>query len=164
MRPKGACVTDELNLRVQHYYPALQRPFGFENHRTSSHPDVNITTLPNANPTQYQANLYDVITSRNKAEHDRHRFNAGISKPSIFDGIPCTLKLPTCFAGDLMHQPVINLAALLFDLWCARPGLRTHDSSSSWPWAVLTGDVWDDQGKAVERAGRHLPTSFGWKP
>jgi len=106
-------------VRGSHYYPALQRPFGFENHRTSSHPDVDITTLPNANPTQYRADLYDVITSRNKAKHDRRRFNAGISKPSIFDGIPRTLKLPTCFAGDLMHQPVINLVALLFDLWCA---------------------------------------------
>ena len=151
-------------VRGSHYYPALQRPFGFENHRTSSHPDIDITTLPNADPVRYRQDLDEVIASRNKAERDRRRFNSGIAKPSIFDGIPRILDLPTCFAGDLMHQPVINLAALLFDLWCARPGLRDHDRSSSWPWAVLTGEVWDNQGKAVESAGKHLPTSFGRKP
>ena len=63
-----------------------------------------------------------------------------------------------------MHQPVINMASLLFDLWCARPGLRSHDSSSSWPWAVLVGDVWDAHGRVVAHAAKYLPTSFGRTP
>jgi len=113
---------------------------------------------------EYRRALYDIVASRTKAEHIRRRFNAGIAKPSIFDGIPRILDLPACFAGDLMHQPVINLAALLFDLWCARPEIRAPDSSSTWPWAVLTGSVWVDQGKAVEHAGKYLPTSFGRTP
>ena len=151
-------------VRGSHYYPALLRPFHFETHRTSSHPDIDVTTLPNADPTQYRRDLYHVMTSRTDTERSRRRFNAGISKPSIFDGIPRILRLPTCFAGDLMHQPVINMASLLFDLWCARPGLRSHDSSSYWPWAVLTGDVWDEHGRVVARAATHLPTSFGRTP
>jgi len=151
-------------VRGSHYYPALQRPFHFENHRTSSHPDIDTADLPNADPAQYRRDLYHVMTSQTETEHGRRRFNAGISKPSIFDGIPRILQLPTCFAGDLMHQPVINLAALLFDLWCARPNLRSYDSTSPWPWAVLTGDVWETHGKVVAHAANHLPTSFGRTP
>jgi len=150
--------------RGSHYYPALQRPFGFETHRTSSHPDVDINSLPDASPAQYRQDLFDVITSRTKREYERRRFNAGIAKPSIFDGIPRTLGLPTCFAGDLMHQPVINMASLLFDLWCARPKIRSPDSSSSWPWAILTGDVWETHGKVVANVAKYLPTSFGRPP
>ena len=63
-----------------------------------------------------------------------------------------------------MHQPLINLAALLLDLWCARPGARDHDRFSVWPWAVLIGDVWKEHGKVVARAARYLPTSFGRTP
>ena len=37
----------------------------------------------------------------------------------MLSGIPRALRLPSCFPGDLMHQPLINLAALLLDLWCA---------------------------------------------
>lgn len=151
-------------VRGAHYYPVLLQPSGFENHRTSSHPDIDITNLPDADPVQYKKDLYEVVASRHDTEHSKCRFNAGISKPSIFDGIPWALRLPTCFAGDLMHQPVINLAALLFDLWCARPGLRAHDHSSPWPWAVLTGDVWDDHGRIVASAARYLPTLFGRTP
>ena len=151
-------------VRGPHYYPALLRPVDYENHRTSSHPDINAADLPDPDPVQYRLDLYDVVGSRNDSEYTKRRFNTGIGKPSIFSGIPCILDLPTCFAGDLMHQPVINIAALLFDLWCARPGLRAHDSSSLWPWAVLVGDVWDDHGKVVARAARFLPTSFGRTP
>ena len=37
-----------------HYYPALLRPDGFETHRTSSHPDVDINELPDPDPAQYR--------------------------------------------------------------------------------------------------------------
>ena len=151
-------------VRGSHYYPALQRPFGFETHRTSSHPDVDINSLPDANPIQYRQDLFEVIASRTNKERERRRFNAGISKPSIFDGIPRILGLPTCFAGDLMHQPVINMATLLFDLWCERPKIRSPDSSITWPWAVLTGSAWEAHGKVVANAAKHLPTSFGRTP
>jgi hypothetical protein len=63
-----------------------------------------------------------------------------------------------------MHQPIINIAALLFDLWCARPDLRDANKSSDWPWAVLKGDVWETHGAVVAHAAKFLPTSFGRPP
>ena len=151
-------------IRGPHYYPALLRPEGFEDHRTSSHADIDINALPIPTPENYKADLYHVLSSGSENEYKRRRFNTGIGKPSIFDGIPRILPLPTCFAGDLMHQPILNLAALLLDLWCARPGARDNDHSSVWPWAVLTGDVWKNHGEVVSRAAKYLPTSFGRTP
>jgi hypothetical protein len=147
-----------------HYYPALLRPDGFENHRTSSHPDADITLLPIPTPENYRQDLFHVTSSRCEAEFRGRRLDTGINKPSIFDGIPRILSLPTCFAGDLMHQPLINLAALILDLWRARPAARDYDPSSVWPWAVLVGDVWEKHGNDVARAAKCLPTSFGRVP
>lgn len=111
--------TGRNKIRGAHYYPALLRPHGFENHRTSSHPDIDVNTLPGPNPDQYRTDLHYVIASTSETNYGRRRFDTGIGKPSIFDGIPRILDLPTCFAGDIMHQPLINLASLLLDLWCA---------------------------------------------
>ena len=108
--------------------------------------------------------LFHLIASENEDQYRRRRLNTGIGKPSIFDAIPRILPLPTCFPGDIMHQPLINLAALLLDLWCARPGARDHDQLTDWPWAVLTGDVWKKHGKVIAQAARFLPTSFGRTP
>ena len=63
-----------------------------------------------------------------------------------------------------MHQPLINLSALLLDLWCARPDARDFDRNSVWPWAVLVGDIWIQHGKKVADATKFLPTSFGRPP
>ena len=147
-----------------HYYPALLRPNGFEDHRTSSHPDVDINHLPTPTPQEYKSDLFRVISSGTNAEYKRRRFDTGIGKASIFDGIPRILPLPTCFAGDVMHQPLLNLTDLLLDLWCARPDARDHDRFSVWPWAVLTGAVWENHGDAVARIAKYLPTSFGRTP
>ena len=147
-----------------HYYPALLKPTGFDNHPTSAHDDIDVNKLPVPSPEEYKENLFYVITSRNKTDHEDRRFNTGISKPSIVMGIPRVLPLPTCFAGDLMHQPLLNLGSLFIDLWCARPKARNYDRSSFWPWAVLTGDVWVKHGEVVAQAGKFLPTSFGRPP
>ena len=147
-----------------HYYPALLRPNGFETHETSSHPDVDIRTLPIPDPMEYRSDLFYVISALTRTEFKARRYGTGIGKPSIFDGIPRILPLPTCFAGDLMHQPLINLTNLLLDLWCARPKARKHDRGSFWPWAVLVGAIWKEHGEAVARTARYLPTSFGRTP
>lgn len=147
-----------------HYYPALLRPTGFENHRTSSHPDVDVNEIPVPNPEEYKRDLFYVISSRTENELKIRRYNTGIGKPSIFSGVPRKLPPPTCFPGDLMHQPLINLTTLLLDLWCARPDARKYDHLSHWPWAVLKGDVWEAHGEVVEHVARYLPTSFGRAP
>ena len=151
-------------LRGAHYYPALLCPHGFENHRTSSHPDIDIGSLPVPSPENYRNDLFHVISSVTEAQFRRRRLHTGIGKPSIFDGLPRILPLPLCFAGDLMHQPLINLAALLLDLWCARPDARDYDRATLWPWAVLTADIWINHGKLVALIAKYLPTSFGRTP
>ena len=154
-------------IKGSHYYPALLRPNGFEDHRTSSHDDVKLESLPIPDPDEYKKALYHVIASLSNREYETRRFESGIGNPSIFAGISRTLPLPTCFGGDLMHQPLINLAGLLLDLWCARPDARDADKKSKWRWAVLTGDVWVEHGKDVADAATFLPTSFGrtpWNP
>ena len=147
-----------------HYYPALLRPTGFEDHPTSFHPDIDVNALPIPDPVKYKRDLFYVISSGMTNEFKRCRFDTGIGKPSIFAGIPRTLPLPTCFPGDLMHQPLINVAALLLDLWCARPAACDYDRSSAWPWAVLTGDTWKNHGRVLSQATKYLPTSFGCPP
>ena len=151
-------------VRGAHYYPALLRPTGFEDHRTSSHDDIDVNTLSSPDPKEYRTDLFYVIGSQNEREYRMRRFQTGIGKPSIFSGLPRTLPLPICFPGDVMHQPLINMAALFFDLWCERPKARDNDPGSDWPWAVLTGDTWVEHGKAVADAAKYLPTSFGRTP
>jgi len=147
-----------------HYYPALLRPIGCDNNPSASHPDVDINNLPPTNPDLYRQNLNYLLTSPTENERKQRRLQTGLTKPSIFDGLPRILELPGCFPGDLMHQPVINLPGLLFDLWCERRDLRKHDKDSDWPWAVLTGKVWEEHGKVVAEAGHFLPRSFDRVP
>ncbi|KAF9642954.1 hypothetical protein BDM02DRAFT_3065130, partial [Thelephora ganbajun] len=100
-----------------HYYPALLRPADCDNNLSSSHPDVDVNDLPPANPKVYQQNLNYVLTLPTVNEAKQCRLQTGIMKPSIFDGLPRILELLGCFPGDLMHQLIINLPGLLFDLW-----------------------------------------------
>ena len=142
----------------------MLRPVDCDNNPSASHPDININDLPPANPEVYRRNLNYVLTSPTSNEYKQRRLQTGITKPSIFDGLPRILQLPGCFPGDLMHQPIINLPGLLFDLWCQRRDLRKHDKDTDWPWVVLTGDVWVEHGKTVADAGRFLPRSFDQVP
>ena len=113
---------------------------------------------------EYRSDLFCVLSANTAGEFKKHCYDRGIGRPSIFDGILQILPLPTCFTGDLMHQPLINLTNLLLDLWCARPKARNFDHRSIWPWAVLVGEVWIRHGKAVADTARYLPTSFGRPP
>jgi len=146
-----------------HYYPALLRPFGAHN-PSCDHPDIDIRNLPPVNPTKYRQELNNVLSSQSDAIYRQRRLQAGIKKASIFDGLPRILELLTCFPGDVMHQPVLNLTALMFDLWCDREGCRKGDLNGVWDWAVLKGDVWETHGKAVADAASCFPRSFDRTP
>ena len=147
-----------------HYYPAMLQPLKADNTPYDSRSDIDVNNLPLPNPETYRNNLNYLLTSPTPNDYKDRRGQTGITKPSIFDGLPRILELPCCFPGDLMHQPVINLPALLFDLWCQRKELRKHDKESDWPWAVLTGKVWEDHGTVVAEAGHFLPRSFDCVP
>ena len=146
-----------------HYYPVLLQPHG--EHRSScNHPDLDIADLPHANPFKYREELNYVLTSQTNAQYRERRLETGIRKPSIFDSLSRILLPPTCFPGDIMHQPVINLTALMFDLWCDRAECRRGDPQGDWDWAVLKGDIWTTHGRAVANAASCFPRSFDRTP
>jgi hypothetical protein len=146
-----------------HYYPALLKPDGPDN-PNADHDDISINSLPPADPKKYRRDLNSVLTSDDEAEYRQRRRETGIKKPTIFDGLLRILHPPTCFPGDIMHQPVINLTALMLDLWCDRDGCRKGDPDGIWPWAVLRGEVWKAHGAAVARAASYFPRSFDRTP
>ena len=145
-----------------HYYPALLRPLGAD--LPPTHPDVDISNLPPIDPLKYREHLRKVVTSRTNAKYRKWRLRTGIRKASLFDCLSLSLKPPSCFPGDIMHQPVINLTALMFDLWCNRDGCQKGDPHGVWDWAVLKGDVWTTHGKAVADAAKYFPRSFDRTP
>lgn len=146
-----------------HYYPVLLKPFGADN-PSSNHPDINIEALPSVDLRKYRQDLNIVLGSQTEAQYRQQRLQTGIKKASIFDGLFRILEPPTCFPGDLMHQPILNLTALMFDLWCDREGCRKGDPTGVWEWAVLKGDVWKAHGKAVADAALYFPRSFDRTP
>ena len=147
-----------------HYYPVLLRPLDSDA-PGSNHLDVDICSIYPPDAAEYRRDLNLVLASPTNAEYGRRRLETGIKKASIFDGIPRILELPTCFPGDIMHQPVINLTTLMFELWCERGHCRTGDESNDiWDWAVLKGDVWKAHGQAVADAAPYFPRSFDRTP
>ena len=153
-----------------HYYPVLLRPLDDPDYdhldtSGSDHPDIDVRSIYPPDASEYRQDLNLVLASSTNAEYGRRRLNTGIKKASIFDGMPRILDLPTCFPGDIMHQPVINLTALMFELWCERGNCRSgDDSDSNWDWAVLKGNVWKTHGQAVADAARYFPRSFDRTP
>ena len=146
-----------------HYYPALLKPLG--THESScNHPDFDVSNLPPVDPLKYQQDLRSVLTSQTNAQYQQRRLQSGIRKASIFECLPRILTPPTCFPGDIMHQPVINLTALMFDLWMGREACRKADPRSTWEWAVLKGDVWMTHGRAVANSATCFPRSFDRTP
>ena len=146
-----------------HYYPALLKPLGV-NDSSCNHDDYKITELPSVDPLKYREDLAMVISSQNNAQYQQRRLQTGIRKATIFECLPRILVPPTCFPGDIMHQPVINLTALMFDLWLDREGCRKGDQGGTWKWAVLKGNVWTTHGKAVAKAAVFFPRSFDRTP
>ena len=147
-----------------HYYPALLKPVDCD-HRGSNHNDVNINTVSSPDGENYQARLQLLLSSTNSDQHAEHRRETGISKPSIFQGLGRILPLPTCFPGDLMHQPVINLCDLLISLWRGQLKSYGSDKKDTWDWAVFMNSAcWKEHGNEVACASPFFPSSFGRPP
>lgn len=121
-----------------HYFPALLCPSNVrEDQVKSNHPDIDINNLPSASTESYRENLHLIITSPNVTQYAARRRLTGISKPSIFDGLPRSLGVPSCFPGDLMHHIAINLPELLIGLWRGTFDCDKSDNWSTWEWATL---------------------------
>ncbi|KAJ3505412.1 hypothetical protein NLJ89_g7431 [Agrocybe chaxingu] len=148
-----------------HYYPALLKPQAFSV-EGSDHPDVDGSHLPIGDPVEYQQALNVVLASRNQAQHQSNRKRTGITKPSLFSGLPVgrSLHIPHCFGVDLMHLVSLNIPDLLFGLWRGTIDCDPDDSKTTWDWLVLTGNTWKMHGQSVADATPYLPGSFDRPP
>jgi hypothetical protein len=63
-----------------------------------------------------------------------------------------------------MHLESLNIPDLLILLWRGTFDCDKTDSQSTWPWAVLRGDVWEAHGRDVAAATPYLPGSFDCPP
>ncbi|KAK1216301.1 hypothetical protein PQX77_021077 [Marasmius sp. AFHP31] len=152
------------------YYPARFLP----NQYTVSgcvHPDIQISNLlrnftPDKCISRYNQNLDIMRQSQHKTDYERNRLETGISKPSIFSGLDQShsIPVPTCFPGDIMHLPCLNIPDLFFSLWRGTLDCDKSDSKDSWWWAVLKDDVWKEHGLEVAKCTPYIPGSFDRPP
>ena len=149
----------------KHYFPALLKPANYAV-RDCDHPDIDVRDLPKPSCERYHLNLQELVTSPNNRNYRARRLKTGISKPSIFSGIDrsFTLGLPHSAGSDIMHLAALNISDLMISLWRGTIDCTSPDDRSTWDWAVLRGDVWQQHGKAVADALPYLPSSFDRPP
>ncbi|KAF8583438.1 hypothetical protein K439DRAFT_1647251 [Ramaria rubella] len=140
------------------YYPIYLRPHNY-NVPGSDHPDVNIQDLCEGSTEEYDCKLKHLLRSHSYAKYERHRKHMGISKQSLH-----RLPMASTFVGDSMHMMMLNLGDLFPPLWRGQFECDPTDSMATWPWAVLTGDVWKKHGEDVANAHPFMPGSFDWPP
>jgi hypothetical protein len=151
---------------ASHYYPARLKPDQYTV-AGCDHPDVHLSVILEAFDSEdasirYQSNLRLVSEARNKHQYEARRLQTGISKPTIFSGLPPDhiLGIPDYFGLDFMHAPALNLPDLLLPLWRGTFECDKTDRRDSWDWAVLKDAVWDLHGKAVADTNTWMPGSF----
>ena len=147
------------------YYTAHLKPDNYVL-EGSDHEDYPFDQMPVRPPDEYYNNLKDVISATTMGRYTNLRRDTGISKPSIFSGLPSPrmIQIPTCFAPDIMHIISLNKTDLLLDLWRGKMPVKHPDDKATWVWAVLQGDTWEDHGKSVADATPYLPGSFDRPP
>lgn len=143
------------------YYPCLLKP---DNYTVEgcNHSDISATAIRSASKEVYLENLAYLMASASDTEYKARRRLTGISKPSLFSGLPekRILSIPGCFPADLMHLVALNLTDLLLSLWRGTMTCEAPDTRESWEWYVLYGETWTTHGKQVANATSFLPGSF----
>ena len=150
---------------ISHYYPAFYKPYNYDV-EGCSHNDYSYENPPSRSPELYEKNLRYLMESPNERQYKKRRLETGICKPSIFLGLDPRHKvaIPLCFGSDIMHLESLNIPDLLIPLWRGTFDCDKTDSRSTWPWAVLHGDVWEAHGRDVAAATPYLPGSFDRPP
>jgi len=156
------------------YYPCRMKPDGYTV-EGCSHDDIDLVNLVNAFrqeqssgavQVRYESNLARVMSSNSKTLYEKSRLETGICKPCIFSGLNENhmVPVPSCFSGDIMHLPALNIPALLIPLWTGKFDCDPSDSKDKWAWATLTGQTWQKFGQNVENATPYIPVSFDRPP
>lgn len=150
-----------------HYYPALMKPINYVM-PGCDHEDLPFTLSAVSSSNLYLSNLDFLLKSQNETQYKKRRLETGITKPTIFLGFKPNriLGIPGCFGSDIMHLGTFNLSDLLVSLWRGTLDHRDDmdDPPSSWPWAVLKGEIWEAHGRDVAAATPFLPGSFDRPP
>lgn len=130
------------------------------------HDDVDVRNIPPPSSAEYTQNLAYLQGATNETNFKERRKDTGISKPSIFSGLPPRrmLEIPGCFPADLMHLVSLNLTDLFIKLWRGTLDCEPSDDRETWDWVVLKGDIWKFHGKAVADTTPYLPGSFDRPP
>ncbi|KAJ7073751.1 hypothetical protein C8F01DRAFT_921064, partial [Mycena amicta] len=100
------------------YFAAMLKPVRYDV-AGCNHPDVDPRNLPPLTEEKYYAKLDTVLKAQTPAAYKRARRDTGISKPSIFDGLPRkhTLGMTGLFPSDLMHWASLNWTDLMLGLF-----------------------------------------------
>jgi hypothetical protein len=152
------------------YYPARFVP---DNYHVagSDHPDIELGPLLDSYDSadaakRYETNLMEVAGSLSRKQYAERRLETGISKPTIFSGLPPDhiLGIPDIFGLDNMHVPILNLTDLTMPLLRGLFECDKEDNKEDWDWAVLTGETWKLHGRAVADLAKYIPGSFDNPP
>ncbi|TFK58987.1 hypothetical protein BDN72DRAFT_966192 [Pluteus cervinus] len=149
-----------------HYYPVMLKPNNYSV-PGCSHEDVTFAKLRQHEldgRAIYWTNLQRVANSANPTRYAENRRDTGITRPSIFSGLPLSLGVPKVFVVDMMHLIALNDPDLLLSLWRGTINHYGQDNPRTWEWRVLTDEIWPIHGKMVELCGSYLPSSFGHAP
>ena len=150
-----------------HYYPALLKPSNYAV-EGCTHDTISPSKIPLVPaPAIYQQNLQLVLSSPTNAAYGFNRKNTGISKPTIFSGLPSTkiLGIPGCFGHDLMHLVSLNLTDLFHSLWRGKITCEGTDNILTWDWAAFADpECWEAHGQRVADCRPYLPGSFDRPP
>jgi len=63
-----------------------------------------------------------------------------------------------------MHLASLNIPDLFINLWRGTLDCDKNDNRSTWDWAVLKGQIWENHGRDVAHATPYLPGSFDRPP
>jgi hypothetical protein len=150
---------------INHYYPALMKPVNYVM-PGCDHDDLPFTISAVSPSNLYLSNLNFLLKSPNETQYKKRCLETGITKPTIFLGFNPNriLGIPGCFGSDIMHLGTFNLSDLLVGLWRGTLDYDMDDLPSSWPWAVLNGEVWETHGRDVAAATPFLPSTFDRPP
>ena len=150
---------------VAHYYPALLKPDNYHV-QGCDHDDYSYENVPSCSSEFYEQNLQHLMASPNETQYKKRRLETGICKPSIFLGLQQLhkIRLPLCFGSDIMHLASLNIPDLFINLWRGTLDCDKNDNRSTWDWAVLKGQIWENHGRDVAHATPYLPGSFDRPP
>jgi hypothetical protein len=145
-----------------HYYPALLKPVDY-NVPDCDHDDIPVESVCGGSSQEYLANLKYLLQSKDDTQYKERRCETGISKPSIFSGLPAAhiTGVPDIFGLDLMHLPTLNHGDLFTSLWSGTLKCEKTDDISTWDFAVFRDPVaWKKHGQQVADALPYIPGSY----